>query len=221
MYKIAILATLGFVASAQFLNRDLQGANATASNSTAVTATAFSTSCTATATGTTDSCPANFCCAALRKLTPPATAWTAVATAATVCAPVEFSATNFTISGAINQWNCINQVNVKTFQNATASRKACGNDTDCAVGSCCATLSDFFGTSATTNQTQTVRKFCLDGTKAGVTVWGTYTAANVGAGASAQISQGACTNVAPPASFGAYIKASVMMIAAVLSVALF
>jgi hypothetical protein len=216
MYKLAILATLGFAASAQFLSntRDLQGYNGT------VNATAFASTCTATAAGTTDSCPATYCCAALRRATPPAATWTPVTTAATVCAPVEWNASNFTISGAVNQWNCINTVNVNTFRNATASRKACGNDTDCDVGSCCATLTDFFATSATTNATVTTRKFCLDGTKGGVQLWGTYAAANVGAGAYASISQGSCTNNVP-ASFGAYIKASLMMVAAVLSVAFF
>ncbi len=226
MYKIAVLATLGFVASAQFLSRDLQGSTTTVaqtSNSTTVTsATPFTTTCTATATGTTDSCPSNYCCSALRRNTPPATTWTAVSTAASVCAPVEFSAANFTISGVINQWNCINQVNVNAFRNATSTRKACGNDTECDVGACCATFTDFFGTSATTNATVATRKFCLDGTKNGIQLWATYAAANVGAGASAQISQGACVNnVAPVVSFGAYIKASLMMVAAVLSVAFF
>ena len=223
MYKIAVLATLGFVASAQFLNRDLQGSTTTVaqtSNSTTVSAaTPFTSACTATATGTTDSCPSNYCCAALRRVTPPATAWTAVSNSGSVCAPVEFNAANFTISGAINQWNCINQVNVRLFQNATATRQACDNDTTCAVGSCCATFSDFFATSATTNATNTNRKFCLDGTKNGIQLWGSYSSANVGAGAFAQISQGACTNV--EASFGAYIKASLLMVAAVLSVAFF
>lgn len=209
MFKLAVLATLGFVASAQFLSRDLQASN--------VNATAFAATCTATATGTTDSCPTTYCCAALRRVTPPATAWAPVTTAATVCAPLEFNTTNFTIGGVVNQWNCINTVNAVAFRNTT-TRIPCLNDTQCAVGSCCGTFTDLFATSATTNATNS-RLFCVDGTKSGIQVLGTYAAANVGAGAFAQVSQGACTNVA--ASFGAYIKASLMMVAAVLSVAFF
>jgi hypothetical protein len=63
--------------------------------------------------------------------------------------------------------------------------------------------------------------FCLDGTKAGLQLWGTYTATTAGAGISAQVTQGSCTNVVPTVSFGAYIKASAMMLVAVLSVAFF
>ena len=112
-------------------------------------------------------------------------------------------------------------LNVNAFNTAVASRVACDDTTNCTVGSCCATFSDFFG-SATANATNTNRRFCLDGTKSGLQLWSTYVAGNVGAGQSAQITQGSCTNVVAPAeSFGAYIKASAMMLVAVLSVAFF
>jgi hypothetical protein len=218
MYKLAFLATLGFAASAQFLSntRDLQGYNGTVT-----TATLFSAACTTTAT--TDSCPQNFCCASLRRSTAAAPA-TFTTVSGTFCAPVEFNATAFNVSGAINTWTCSNAVNANSFRNVTASRKACGNDTECEIGSCCATFTDFFAVSATASGSVANRRFCLDGTKDGVQLWANYTSAAataVGTGSYVQISQGSCTNNVPPASFGAYIKASLMMVAAVLSVALF
>ena len=209
MFKALTILALGAVASAQFLNRDLQ-----TSNSTVVTAaTAFSTACTSSATA--DSCPTNYCCARLTR------AGAAVATAAAVCSPVEFHNVTFTVGGVANVFLCNQLFNVNAFNNATSSRVSCNDTTACAVGSCCATFSDFLGT-ATSNATNTNRRFCLDGTKSGVQLWATYTAGNVGAGQSAQITQGSCTNVLPPVeSFGAYIKASAMMLVAVLSVAFF
>ena len=209
MFKAITILALGAVASAQFLNRDLQ-----TSNSTVVTAaTAFSTACTSSATA--DSCPTNYCCARLNR------AGAAVATAAAVCSPVEFHNVTFSVGGVANVFLCNQLFNVNAFNNATSSRVACNDTTACAVGSCCATFSDFLGT-ATSNATNTNRRFCLDGTKSGVQLWATYVAGNVGAGQSAQITQGSCTNVVPPAeSFGAYIKASAMMLVAVLSVAFF
>jgi hypothetical protein len=215
MFKAITLLTLGAVASAQFLNRDLEGTVlAQSSNSTVVaSATPFSTACTSSATA--DSCPRDYCCA---KLTRNAVA---VSTAAAVCAPIEFHNVTFTIGTVANLFMCNQLFNVNTFREATASRSACMNSSDCAVGTCCATFSDFLG-SATANTTITNRMYCLDGTKAGVQVWGSYVAGNVGAGISAQVSQGSCVNVVPPTvSFGAYIKASAMMLVAVLSVAFF
>ena len=216
MFKAITLLALGAVASAQFLDsRDLQGVVlAQTSNSTTVTApTAFATACTSSATA--DSCPSDYCCARLTR------GGAAVATAAAVCSPVEFHNVTFSVGGVNNVFLCNQLFNVNTFNNRTSTRSACNDTTVCAVGSCCATFSDFFGT-ATSNATNTNRRFCLDGTKSGVQLWSTYVAGNVGAGSSAQITQGSCTNVVPPAeSFGAYIKASAMMLVAVLSVAFF
>ena len=209
MFKAITLLALGAVASAQFLNRDLQTSNST----TVTVANAFSTACTSSATA--DSCPSDYCCARLTRGT------AAVATAAAVCAPIEFHNVTFSIGGANNVFLCNQMFNVNAFNNATSSRVACNDNTTCAVGSCCATFSDFLGT-ATSNATNTNRRFCLDGTKGGLQLWSTYVAGNVGAGQSAQITQGSCTNVAAPTeSFGAYIKASAMMLVAVLSVAFF
>ncbi len=222
MYKLAILATLGFAASAQFLSntRDLQGYNGT------IVTAPFIINAACTTTATSDSCPQNYCCASLRRSTAAAPA-TFTTVSGTFCAPVEFNATLFNVSGAINSWTCANQVNANSFRtaNLTLARKACSNDTECEVGTCCATITDFFGTSATAVGQSATRRFCVDGTKGGIQLWGNYTAAAataVGTGSFVQISQGSCTNnVAPVDSFGAYIKASLMMVAAVLSVAFF
>jgi hypothetical protein len=218
MYKAITILALSAVASAQFLNRDLEDtvvlAQARNTTVTAATASVFSAACTSSATA--DSCPSNYCCA---KLTRGAAA---VASAAAVCAPIEFDGVTFSIGGVNNTWSCNNGFNGNAFNAQYANITACNDTTVCAVGSCCATFSDFFG-SATSNATNTNRRFCLDGTKSGIYVWSNYTAGNVGAGQSAQITQGSCTNVDPPAvkSFGAYIKASAMILVAVLSVAFF
>jgi len=214
MFKAITLLALGAVASAQFLDsRDLQVLAQTSNSTTVSAATAFSTACTSSATA--DSCPSNYCCARLTRGT------AAVTTAAAVCSPVEFHNVTFSVGGVSNVFLCNQLFNVNAFNNATGTRTPCSDDTTCAVGSCCATFSDFHG-SATSNATNTNRKFCLDGTKSGVQLWATYVAGNVGAGVSSQITQGSCTNVVPPVeSFGAYIKASAMMLVAVLSVAFF
>jgi len=213
MFKVITLLTLGAVASAQFLNRDLQTSNSTV----VASATPFTAACTSTAT--TDSCPRDYCCAKLTR------AGAAVTTAAAVCSPIEFHNVTFTIGGVANLWMCNQLVNVNTFRNATASRVACTESTTCPDGTCCATFTDFHG-SATSNATITNRRFCLDGTKGGIQLWSTYVNTNVGAGVSSQISQGSCTNVHDhdgdhDHSFGAYIKASAMMLVVVLSVAFF
>ena len=214
MFKAITLLALGAVASAQFLDsRDLQ-VLAQTSNSTTVSApTAFSTACTSSATA--DSCPSYYCCAKLTRGT------AAVTTAAAVCSPVEFHNVTFSVGGVNNVFLCNHLFNVNAFNNATSTRTACSDDSTCAVGSCCATFSYFHG-SATSNATNTNRKVCWDGNKSGVQLWATYVAGNVGAGVSSQITQGSCTIVVPPVeSFGAYIKASAMMLVAVLSVAFF
>ena len=222
MFKAITLIALGAVASAQFLDsRDLQGEGVilsqTSNSTTVVNATAFATACTSSATA--DSCPSDYCCAKLtRGISPVLTT-----VAAAVCSPVEFHNVTFSINGITNIFLCNQLFNVNTFNNRTSSRSACNDTTACAVGSCCATFTDFFGT-ATSNATITNRRFCLDGTKSGDQLWATYAAANIGAGQSARITQGSCTNVLPPPavkSFGAYIKASAMMLVAVLSVAFF
>ncbi len=174
MFKVITLLTLGAVASAQFLVRDLE----TSISTVVASATSFSAACTSTAT--TDSCPRDYCCARLTR------AGVAVSTAATVCSPVEFHNVTFSIGNVANIWTCNQLSNVNAFRNTTASRVACTNSTTCPDGTCCATFSDFLG-SATNNATITNRRFCLDGTKGGIQLWSTYVAGNVGADVSSQI----------------------------------
>jgi len=216
MFKAFTILALGAIASAQFLNRDLQvlaqAATTIPANNVTV-ATAFSTACTATAAGTTDSCPGTHCCARLTR------AGAAVTTAAAVCAPLMFSGVAFNVSNVANTWTCINSVNTNAWRNLTASRVSCVDDSNCTVGTCCATFTDSFGPTATP-ATISTRKFCLDGTTNGTQSWSSYPASLTTVATVARVDQGSCTNVVP-ASFGAYIKASAMMLVALLSVALF
>jgi hypothetical protein len=211
MFKAFTILALGAVASAQFLSRDLQALTTLPPNNVTV-ATSFSTACTTTAT--TDSCPGLYCCASLRR------AGAAVSTAAAVCAPLQFNGTTFNVGSpaVANVWTCINSVNANAFRNLTASRVACTDDSNCTAGTCCATFTDSFGPAATPAVLST-RRFCLDGSANGTQVWSSYVAGNVGAGIEARIVQGSCTNVVE--AFGAYIKASAMMLVALISVALF
>jgi hypothetical protein len=216
MFKAFTILALGAVASAQFLSRDLQTTLQQTQTSAPVNnvtvATSFSTACTVTATS--DSCPGLYCCAGLKR------AGAAVSTAAAVCAPIDFNGTTFNVGSpaVANVWTCLNSVNANALRNLTSSRVACTSDDNCTAGSCCATFTDSFGPTATPAVLST-RRFCLDGSANGTQVWGSYVAGNVGAGIEAKIVQGSCTNVV--AAFGAYIKASAMMLVALISVALF
>ncbi len=219
MFKAFTILALGAVASAQFLNRDLQSSPTLQQTATSIppnnvtVATAYSTSCTATAAGTTDSCPGTHCCAKLVRGTAP------VATAATVCAPLWFSGVGFNVSNVVNTWTCINSVNSNAWNNLTVSRTACMNDSTCAVGSCCASFTHTFGPAAAPGTV--VTKACVDGTTNGTAVWSSYPAAITTVATEGRTVVGSCTNVVPVESFGAYIKASAMMLVALLSVALF
>jgi hypothetical protein len=216
MFKAFTILALGAIASAQFLNRDLQvtlqqTATSVPPNNVTV-ATAYSTACTAAAAGTTDSCPGTHCCARLVRGTAPVT------TAATVCAPLWFSGVGFNVSNVINTWTCINSVNTNAWNNLTASRTACTNDSTCAVGSCCASFTHTFGPAAAPGTV--VTRACIDGTTNGTAVWSSYPATITTVATEGRTVVGSCTNVVPE-SFGAYIKASAMMLVALISVALF
>ena len=108
MFKAFTILALGAIASAQFLNRDLESSPTLQQTATSVppnnvtVATAYSTVCTATAAGTTDSCPGTHCCARLTR------GAAAVTTAATICAPLWFSGVGFNVSNVVNTWTCIN-----------------------------------------------------------------------------------------------------------------
>ena len=216
MFKAFTILALGAVASAQFLSRDLQTLQQTQTSvpvNNVTAPTSFSTACTVTATS--DSCPGLYCCAKLTR------GGAAVSTAAAVCAPIEFSGITFNVGSpaVANVWTCNNQVNTNALKNLTSSRVACVSDDNCTAGSCCATFTDSFGPAATPAVLSN-RRFCLDGSANGTQTWGSYVATNVGAGIEAKIVQGYCANIVPT-SYGAYIKASAMMLVALISVALF
>lgn len=219
MFKAFTVLALATVGSCQFLSRDLQGAVTlqqsltTAPSNNVTVATAFTAACTATATGTTDSCPGQYCCASLRR------AGTAVTTAAAACVPLWFNGTAFNVTNVANTWTCINAVNTRAYNNVTAAWTSCQTDDNCTVGSCCATWTDSFGPTASPASVST-RKQCVDGTQNGTATWSTYPTTVTTVATTALTVQGSCTNVAP-ASFGAYIKASAMMLVALISVALF
>ena len=215
MFKAFTILALGAIASAQFLSRDLQTLQQAATSvppNNVTVATAYSTVCTATATGTTDSCPGTHCCARLVRGT------AAVTTAATICAPLWFSGVAFNVSNVANTWTCINSVNTVAWNNLTASRTACSDDSTCAVGSCCASFTHTFGPTAAPGTV--VTRACIDGTTNGTAVWSSYPASVTTVATEGRTVVGSCTNVVPE-SFGAYIKASAMMLVALVSVALF
>ena len=85
-----------------------------------------------------------------------------VANAAAVCAPRDFDNVTFNVSGVANVFMCHNATGMIN----KTEMIACNDTTACAVGSCCGTFSDFFGT-AKINATVTNRRFCVDGTKSG------------------------------------------------------
>lgn len=201
MFKTIVIATLSFAAvSAQFLDmRELQTSQSTS----------FSAACTVAATGVETGCnTVGYCCATYTK------AGTAVTTPANLCLRTEYLGQNLTIAGTTYSFakSCLSA-------NITAPvRTACTNDDACAVGSCCSNITLTTGL-ATANGT-VVRQTCNAGTADSFTA--THVAASWLAGYSSTVRYNTCTpKVEPPASFGAYIKASVMMVVAVLSVALF
>jgi hypothetical protein len=211
MFKTIVIAALGFAAvSAQFLDeRNLQNGTTT----TTAAPVAFAAACAVSATGVESGCnTAGYCCAANTR--------TGTAVAATVpvnlCVPTDFIGQNLTIAGSIYSFS-------KCLANVTATapvRTACAANDGCTVGQCCTDVALTAGL-ATANGTAT-RKFCTAGT-ASTLFSSTYVAASWAASYAASVRSTACTpNVAPVVtSFGSYIKASVMMVVAVLSVALF
>ena len=221
MFKAFTILALGAIASAQFLNRDLESSPTLQQTATSVppnnvtVATPYSTVCTATAAGTTDSCPGTHCCARLTR------AGAAVGTAATVCAPLWFSGVAFNVSNVANTWTCINSVNTNAWNNLTASRKSCVgiDDHECPIGSCCASFTHTFGPAAAPGTV--VTKACIDGTTNGTAVWSSYPATITTVATEGKTVVGSCTNHVDEHSFGAYIKASAMMLVALISVALF
>ena len=216
MFKTIVIAALGFAAvSAQFLDvRNLQNSTANSTTTTTTAApTAFSAACAVSATGVESGCnTAGFCCAANTR--------TGTAVAATVpanlCVPTDFIGQNITVAGTTYSFTrCLANVTA-----TTPVRTACTANDGCATGQCCTDVSLTAGLS--TGLGNVTRKFCTAGS-ASTLFASTYTAASWIASYTANVRAAACTPNAAPVtgSFGAYIKASVMMVVAVLSVALF
>ena len=211
MFKTIVIAALGFAAvSAQFLDeRNLQ--NGTTTTTTTVTPVAF-TAAPAVAATTLAESGCNTAGYAIAANTRTGTA-VAATVPANLCVPTDFIGQNLTIAGTTYAFT-------KIASNVTAvARTVCTSDDACNVGECCANITLTAGL-ATANGTAT-RRFCTAGTAA--TLYSsTYVAASWLANYGASVRSAVCTPKAAPAgSFGSYIKASVMMVVAVLSVALF
>lgn len=213
MFKTITIAALGFAAvSAQFLDeRNLQ--NATATTTAAPAPVAFTAACTVSTTGVETGCnTAGYCCAANTR--------TGTAVAATVpvnlCVPTDFIGQSLTIAGSTYAFTRCLSADVTA---AAVTRTICNASDACGPSSCCTDVSLTAGL-ATGNGTAT-RKFCTNG--AAATLYSsTYNAASWIASYTANVRAAVCTpNAAPAESFSSYIKASVMMVVAVLSVALF
>lgn len=182
----------------------------TTTNTTTVTPVAFTAAPAVSATGVETGCNTAGYAIAINGRTGTAVAATAPAN---LCVPTDFIGQNLTIAGTTYAFTRI-------ASNVTAvARTACTSDDACTVGQCCANITLTAGPS--TGAGSATRRFCTAGTAA--TLYSsTYAAASWLAGYSATVRSAACTPKAAPAeSFGSYIKASVMMVVAVLSVALF
>lgn len=207
MFKTVIIAALGFAAaSAQFLTeRDLQTAS-------------FTTLCTfASGVDSCTSAGAAFCCARYTR----AGAAPAAPFAANVCVHSDFIGQTLSIGGVATAFTgCLNT-------NATITpRTACTNNTGCGASQCCTNVTVSAGAAGglgTASRLACVNPTTFNGSSS------TYAAAAWNTGFTATVALGNCT--ANPAatngtgtetgSFGSYIKASVMMVLAAISVAMF
>ena len=214
MIKTFTVLSVVAIASGQFLNRDLQ-TTTMKSPFNITSATTFSTACTASINGTTDSCTAELhCCGSLKRGT------AAVATAASVCIPFWVSDVAFNVSGVVNTRTFINSVNKNAWFKlpSSAGKGACLDNADCGVGLCCANFTHSFGPAAAPGAI--TRQFCNDGTQDGLHVWSAYPAAITTVATEVKGVQSSCINNVAT-SFGAYIKASAMIVMVLLSVSLF
>jgi hypothetical protein len=200
MFKTVVIAALGFAAvSAQFLDeRSLQ--TSTTNN--------FAAACSVTANVESNCNTSGYCCAAATRT------GTTVTAPANLCVSLDFLGQNLTVAGTTYSFSrtCLSA-------NITAPvRTACVDDTGCSAGSCCSNVTLNAGLS--TNNGTVVRRFCHAGLANSQSA--TYGAPAWLASYTSSVRYSTCTPIAEPAeSFGSYIKASVMMVVAVLSVALF
>ena len=197
MFKTVLIAALGIAAAS---------------------AQTFTTLCTFT--GGVDSCTssgANFCCARYTR----AGAAPAAPFAANVCIHSDFIGQTVTIAGVATAFTgCLNT-------NATITpRTACANATGCGASQCCTNLTvaaGVAGTLGTSSRTVCVNPTTFNTSAAvyGATSWTTSYIANVSINANCTANPAAPTDSTDAGSFGSYIKASVMMVLAAISVAMF
>ena len=208
MFKTITIAALGFAAvSAQFLDvRNLQNSTTTA---TTVTVASLSAACTVGATGAETNCGiAGYCCVATTRTG-------TLTTPINLCVSQDFLGQNLTIAGTTHAFagRCLSSTVT------VVNRTTCAADDVCSTNQCCSNVTLTAGPAAAGTAT---RRFCTDGSAA-LLANATYAGTSWVAGYTANVRQAACTPKAAPAetSFSSYIKASVMMVVAVLSVALF
>ena len=197
MNKTILLVALGFAAaSANFLEfeRNLQGA-----------VTASLAACTKNTTA--EVCGAGYCCATIVK--------NSVNQTASACVPTDFVGQLFVVGGANHTFSCNFPTTATNYNNVAACDAT--NATACATGFCCATKSWSFA-GATGSLT---KKTCINSTvaAAGPLLSASYTNATVLSNLTAQVS--AACPTASGSSFSVAMKASMMVVLAVISALLF
>lgn len=206
MYKLTLLA-LGFAAaSANFLTEDFRFLQSN------VNTTTISTTCSK---GTAEVCGTNFCCSSVTRN---GTAVTGTNATVGICAPAEFHTQNFVnVGGNTNYtFTCFYPT---TNTNLVASQTACSSASPCnntnTTTFCCAprswTLGGVSGSSAS-------RSACIASN-----LYGTQLSTNLTAGAINNVAliTATCPVVDTTTSFGAYIKASAMLVVALVAAMFF
>ena len=200
MNKTILLIALGFAAaSANFLDfeRNLQSGQAAC--------TVDKTKETCTGIG--------YCCAAVTKA--------GAAQANSTCVPAEFNGQTFNVSNVIYGLSCNFATTVTTVATAVGS---CNDTNPCAAGSCCGTRSWTLGGAA---GSKAATKSCIASASNATAVNSTsYVTPVAFAGLTAQVNvtcpaPASTTTTTDTTSFGVAMKASVMIVFALISALLF
>ncbi len=212
MFKSATLLAIGLaVASAQFLSSDVERFLQT-SNSSLTSATAIGVA-TCNRTATTEPCAASQCCLGVTKN------GTAVSATTGICAPIGFASLTFNnVSGLNYTFSSCSVAATTTAWNATLG---C---TNCSTSQCCATRSWTLGGVSATGAASA--SSCQSNSTIGagdqVLVWTNYTSASqVGAVDAKSLGTCAAASTGTTGSFGAYIKASAMLVVAMIAATFF
>lgn len=207
MFKLTLFAALGFAAaSANFLSEDFRFLQSN------VTTATISATCNK---GTAEACGANYCCSSVTRN---GTAVTGTNATVGICAPAEFHTLNFVnVGGNTNYtFTCFypaTNTNLVAAQTACSSASPCNNTNTTTF--CCAPRSLTLGGVAGSS---TARSTCIASN-----LYGTQLSANLTAGSINSVAQitANCPVVDTTTSFGAYIKASAMMVVALIAAMLF